>query len=345
MALGKVRRLIFADNNFYGNDRASFLARVNLIKQMRSEGYLDEWAALVTGDFFRDDNNLRLMHDAGCRFLFSGVEAFDGKWLKSVNKRQNNLCPQIEMIRKSLAAGLMFSYGLMFDVDRRRISDLRRELDLIINTPAIPLPSFITLPIPLLGTPFFFECLRNDALLPLTKLRDMDGSTVVCRPLDPIDEVVKFLYETMTLRGYRWRAVKHSLKFVKTYHSRLNKTQLGVELMNAVLLCAYSLATSPTTPFAPSMRGQSRTYITTTEPLDRVYTPFARVDWRYRHHFKPTMVTDACGQLSEQLSGAGLKTLSRPVHIKLASASGQREPMGTERTLAVAREVVKGTSR
>jgi len=168
----------------------------------------------------------------------------------------------------------------------------------------------------------------------------MDGSTIVCHPLDPIDEVVTFLREVMTLRGYRCRALWHSLKFVKTYHSRLNKTQLGVELMNAVLLCAYSLGTSPTTPFAPSMRGQSRTYITTTERLDRVYTPFVRVAWRYRHHFKPTMVTDASGQLSEQLSGAGMTTLARPPQVRLTSASRQTEPIRIQRTLAVAREGV-----
>ncbi len=306
LALGKVRRLIFADNNFYGNDRYNFLARLGLIRELRAEGQLKDWAALVTGDFFRNQANLPLMHEAGCRFLFSGVEAFDTKWLKSVNKGQNNLCPQTEIIRKSLEAGLMFSYGLIFDVDKRRIADLRRELDLVTNTPDITLPSFITLPIPLLGTPFFYESLRNNALLPHTKLRDMDGSTIVCKPLDPIEEVVKFVYEMMVLRGYRWRALKHSINFVRRYRSTLNMSQLGVELANVLLLGAYSLATSPTRPFAPSMRGKSRTFVTTTEPLDAIYKPAFRIESRYEAYFNPTMVTDASGQLSQQLAEAGL---------------------------------------
>ena len=325
MALRKVRRLIFADNNFYGNDRGNFLARLDLIKEMRNAGYLNEWAALVTGDFFRDNDNLGLMHAAGCRYLFSGVEALDGEWLKSVNKVQNNLCNQLEIIQKSLEAGMMFSYGLIFDVDRRHLSDIRGELDLITNTPAITLPSFITLPIPLLGTPYFYRSLSEHVLLPHTKLRDMDGSTIVCKPLDPIDEVVKFLSDMMTLRGYRWRTLKHSLKFVRKYHSNLNRTQLGVELLNSVLLSAYSLGTSPTTPFAPSMRGRSRTFITTTESLDAVYTPFFRVASRYESYFQPTMVTDASGQLSEQLSQAGLMGPLKPALPRFTSTTRQLE--------------------
>jgi hypothetical protein len=319
MALDKVRRLIFADNNFYGNDRNHFFARLELIKEMRSAGYVKDWAALVTGDFFHDDKNLKAIREAGCRFLFSGVEAFDAKWLKSVNKAQNNLCPQVEMIRKCLEAGLLFSYGLMFDVDRRRISELRRELDLITSTPNITLPCFITLPIPLLGSPFFYECLDSESLLPRTKLRDMDGSTLVCKPLDPIDDVVAFLGEMMTLRAYRWRVLKHSVNFVKNYYSTLSKTQLGVELVNAALLCAYSLATAPATPLVPTRQGRSRTYISTTEILDAVYTPSFRVASRYESYFQPTMVTDARGHLSKELAGAGLpKRFTKSVQPRVA---------------------------
>jgi hypothetical protein len=306
MAAGRRRSLIFLDNNFYGNDRSNFLNRLQVIKELHGAGYMKSWAALVTGDFFRNDDNLRLMREAGCRFLFSGVEAFDAKWLKSVNKPQNNLCPQFEMIRNCLNAGLLFSYGLIFDVDRRHVSDLRRELELIIDTPNITLPSFITLPIPMLGTPFFYECISKKAILPCTKLRDMDGSTIVCQPLDPMDEVVGFLADMMTLRGYRLGVLKHSLGFIKNYYSILNKTQMSVALVNAALLCAYSMATAPATPLAPTWRGRSRTFISTTEMLDEVYRPAFRVASRYESYFLPTMVTDARGQLSKELAGAGL---------------------------------------
>jgi len=148
----------------------------------------------------------------------------------------------------------------------------------------------------------------------------MDGSTLVCKPLDPIDDVVAFLVEMTTLRGYRWRVLKHSLNFVRNYHSTLSKTQLGVELVNAALLCAYSLATAPATPFVPTRRGRSRTYVSTTEILDAVYTPSFRVESRYESYFRPTMVTDAAGQLSQELAGAGLpQHFRRSVKSKLDS--------------------------
>ncbi|HLE64439.1 MAG TPA: radical SAM protein [Pyrinomonadaceae bacterium] len=303
---GRRRSVIFADNNFYGNDRSNFLERLALIKAMRGAGYIKDWAALVTADFFRDDQNLKVTRDAGCRFLFSGVEAFDTKWLASVNKAQNNLCSQVEMIRKCLKSGVLFSYGLMCDVDRRHIWELRRELDLIMSTPDMTLPSFLTLPIPILGTPFFYECLKNGVILPRTKLRDMDGSTLVCRPLDPINEVLKFLGDMMTLSGYRWRVLKHSTRFVMNYHSILTRKQLSVALVNAAMLCAYSLVTSPATPLAPSGRGRSRTFISTTELLDAVYIPSFRVASNYESYFNPTMVTDERGELSTEMARGGL---------------------------------------
>lgn len=302
------RCVVFADNNFYGNDRGHFLARLELIKEARRAGHMRGWAALVTGDFFRKGENLRLMHEAGCRLLFSGVEAFDAEWLKRANKPQNTLSPQVEMISKCLEAGIFFCYGLILDVTTRSLADLRRELDFITGTPEITLPSFLTLPIPILGTPFFHECVAERAILPNTKLRDMDGSTLVLRPLDPLDEVVKFLGDMLSLRGYQSRVLKHTWGFVRRYRSALDKTQLAVELANVALLCAYALVTSPTSLGAPSARGDGRTYVSTTEILDPSYTPAFRVASRYESYFSPTMVTDERGRLSEDVA----QDLARP---------------------------------
>ncbi|HEX8117904.1 MAG TPA: hypothetical protein VF521_11585, partial [Pyrinomonadaceae bacterium] len=260
------------------------------------------WAALVTGDFFRGEENLKLVHEAGCRLLFSGVEAFDAEWLRRANKPQNTLCPQVEMIRGCLDAGILFCYGLILDATTRTVADLRRELDFIVSTHEITLPSFLTLPIPLLGTPFFRQCAAARAILPKTRLRDMDGSTVLLRTLDPLDEVVKFLGDVLTMRGYGARVAKHSLGFVRRYRGTLSKIQLTAELVNAGLLCAYGLVTSPTSIGAPSAAGRRRTYVSTTEILDPTYAPAFRVESRYESHFTPTMVTDEQGCLSEDVA-------------------------------------------
>lgn len=306
LASGKRRRMFFLDNNFYGSDRNHFHARVGLINEMRAQGQFQNWGALVTNDFYLREDNLRLVHEAGCELLFSGLESFDNDWLRNFNKLQNTTAPQVEMISKSLNAGVVFAYGLMVDVTSRSVSDLRRELRFITNTPEITLPSFVTLSIPILGTPYFYECLQRGSILPETKLRDMDGTTVLQKPLDPIREVVKFVDEVQSLRGLHGQIVRHAVGFARLYRSKLSKMQMILALGSGLLVCAQPLTGSLTSFGWIKNRPKPRTYVSTTEPLDHMYTPAFRVDSRFESYFKPTMVTDKSGALHEDLINSGL---------------------------------------
>lgn len=140
-ALAPRKYIFFVDNNFYGNDRNYFLARVALLRDMKREGYFEGWGCLVTNDFFLKDENLELVREAGCKGLFSGVESFDVGWLRKVNKLQNARAPQVETISKCLKAGIVFLYPLMLDTKTRTVDELRRELEFITGTPEITLPS------------------------------------------------------------------------------------------------------------------------------------------------------------------------------------------------------------
>src|SRR5882672_2889163 len=306
LASGKRRRMFFLDNNFYGSDRNHFKARLNLINEMRAAGQFREWGALVTNDFFGRDENLKLIREAGCELLFSGLESFDNDWLRNFNKLQNTRAPQVEMIAKSLNAGVVFSYGLMVDVSTRTVADLRRELNFITGTPEITVPSFVTLSIPLLGTPYFYECLRNRSLLPDIKLRDMDGTTILQKPVDPISEVVEFIDDLQSLRGFQGRVLKHAVGFSRLYRSKLTKMQMILALGNGLLVCAQPFTTSFATGGWIKKRPRPRTYISTTEPLDHMYTPAFRVDSRFESYFKPTMITDKQGELHEDILNSGL---------------------------------------
>ena len=306
LASGKRSRMFFIDNNFYGSDRDHFRARLNLISEMRAQGQFHNWGALVTNDFFLREENLRLAKQAGCELLFSGLESFDNDWLRNFNKLQNTTAPQVEMISKSLNAGVVFSYGLMVDVTTRSVSDLRRELRFITGTPEITLPSFVTLSIPILGTPYFFECLRRGSILPETKLRDMDGTTIMQKPADPISEVVKFVDDVQSFRGYKGRTIKHAAGFTKLYRSKLTKFQMILALGAGLLVCAQPLTGSLTSLGWIKNRPKRRTYISNTEPLDHMYRPAFRVDSRFESYFKPTMVTDKSGALHEDLINSGV---------------------------------------
>lgn len=293
--------VVFIDNNFYGNDRQFFLDRLALIKELRRDGFIKSWAALVTNDFFYKDNNLALVKDAGCMALFSGLESFSFQWLTSVNKLQNTRIAQIEMVRKCLEHGILFLYGSMLDVTRRYLVDLKREIEFIVHHSDITLPSYLSIIVPILGTPVFYECLEAGLILPSTRLRDMESTTLCVKPLDPIPEVARFIYDIQTLRGYRRKVIQHSWRFYKRYRSCLSNLQMAVALSNAIKICCQI---SPNkTAFPNSLRSHNprRTHLSTTEILDKVYTPAFRVKSCFKNYFRPTLLTDEAGEISEAL--------------------------------------------
>lgn len=301
IAMGKKEHIAFIDNNFYGNDRQFFLDRLDLINDMRKAGFFRDWGALVTNDFFYRDENLKLARNAGCFALFTGIEAFDTQWLQN-NKVQNMRFPQVELIHKCLDAGIVFLYGLIMDVTTRRVADLCQEIDFITSTPDITLPSYLVPPIPILGTPFFNECLAKGTILPETKLRDLDSVTLSLRPLDPIDEVADFFRNILSLGNYRMRVFRHSLGFYKRYHSKLNIRQMVTALSPGLMLCAETLVTSCGRIGVKNKRVRRHTHISSREPLDDIYEPAFCVDSCYEDYFKPTMVTDSAGFLAEELA-------------------------------------------
>ena len=302
--------IVFLDNNFYGNDRDFFLARLELLSELRDRKSLRGWAALVTGDFFLRDDNLAAARAAGCRALFTGVESFDAAWLRRVNKGHNTRLGPVELIRKCLEAGIVLTYGMMFDVGERRLAELRAELETITSTPEITLPSYISVPIPMLGTPFFAEALAKGALLPNASLRDLDGTTISLRTADPLAESARFVRGLQALRGYRLRVLSHALRFARRYRRSLDRIQMRIALSGAFLLCLPALYTAPSARTL-SLGRVRRTHVAGTEAPDPVYRPAFRVDRRYERHFRPTMLTDARGGLAEDVRELGEARLLR----------------------------------
>ena len=297
-AVGK-KHVVFIDNNFYGNDREFFHARLDLLREFHQAGRIAGWSAIVTGDLFADPRNLDQARAAGCYALFSGVESFDLATLRSYNKRQNLAVPQVKMIRTCLDAGILFLYGIMLDPSMRSLADMRHEIEFILDTPEITLPSFFTLAIPLLGTPYFKECLSRRAFYPLTRLRDLDGATLTMRPLDAEADVLEFVRGIPRLHGYRARVWRHYLGFARRYRGRLNGLQQFGQFVSAALI---SLETFASSPGFSSRRGRRPTFYGPTQPLDPMYIPVIRLPSRLEQHFRPTFVTDNEGDLHEDIA-------------------------------------------
>lgn len=302
LAIGKREFLLFIDNNFYGNDRGFFLSRMHLLRELWRAKQFGAWSALVTNDFFLREDNLKLAREAGCTALFSGVESFDTAWLQSMNKLQNIRLPQVEMIRECLEAGIVFLYGMMFDVTSRSVSDLRAELEFITGNSEITLPAYLSLPVPFPGTPFFQECVAKDLFLPRVALRDLDSTTLVLQPRDSFGEVCRFLDDLHSMRRFRKRILRQSLGFIRRYRRALTPLQMIVAMTNPTLLCFYSQATSHDSWGSLRRSAPRRTYLAPSETLDSTYIPAFPVASQYAHYFRPTMLTNDSGSISEELT-------------------------------------------
>lgn len=309
---GPRRIIVFLDNNFYGNDREYFIARLELLRELREEKRLRGWAALVTSDFFLKNENVALAKAAGCEALFTGVESFDPAWLRRMRKVQNTGLQPVELIRSCLDAGIALTYGMMFDIGNRPLADLRAELEFITSSPEMTLPSYISVPIPMLGTPFFKDSLASGALLPNTSLRDLDGTTISLQPHDALPEAARFVRELQQLRGYRRRVLSHSVRFLRRYRGRLNRAQLTIALSGALLLSAPTLVTAPSARALWGKRAR-RTHVAGSEVPDTVYRPAFRVDACYEGYFRPTMLTDAGGRIAEEVRELTQAKIERPL--------------------------------
>lgn len=294
--------ILFLDNNFYGSDRNYFLAKLDMLKHYWKKKYFGGWAALVTSDFFAKDENLRLAKESGCMALFSGVESFSPEQLMSYRKKQNLILPQVETIKNCLDSGIVFQYGIIFDTTRRTVAEIHEEIDFMVSTPEITLPAFMNLTIPILRTPYFYDCLEQNVILPDTKLRDMDGNTVVLQPRDSIDQVVQFLQDMPSLIGYKKKVMRHVLNFAKRYRKILTTKQMLSAVGNGALLCLPAIAHNHGGLFKFKSQKESRTYVTGSEPVGPLYSPYFRVDESYRHYFEPTLITDSEGRLHPDVS-------------------------------------------
>lgn len=297
-ALGRRRAVLFVDNQFYGPDRSFFVERMALLRELRAEGLLGAWSAICTNTLLWEEENLLLAREAGCISLFVGVESFDEAWLRGVHKTHNNRYSQTELIARCIEAGILFQYGIVFDPTERRIADLERELRLICDTPEIPQPNFIFLSIPLPGTPFFHDRLARGLILPSTKARDLEGSTLSLQPLDGVDEVGGFIRRIKYFHGFRGALLQHQARFLHRYRRHLRPAQW---LFSSTSMLSLFSPSTVSNPMNLLVRKNPRTHVSTTDRLDRIYRPVRPVAPEFERYFEPTAITDAAGELNEEL--------------------------------------------
>jgi radical SAM superfamily enzyme YgiQ (UPF0313 family) len=310
VAMGRRDIICFQDNQFYGPDRSFFLERMRLLRELRQAGHFRYWHAFVSDTFLWNDENLALARETGCISIFVGVESLDERWLRRVNKAQNTRFDRVTLIRKCLEAGILFQYGLVFDPTERTLAEMHRELAFICDEPAIPAPNFIFMAVPFPGTAFFRDRYARGLLLPNTRVRDLEGSTVSLQPLDDVKDVARFLATAKNLQGYRGRHLRRQARFLWRYRRTLSAEQILISNGIFLSIMAVGALSSPSTIFR---RSNGRTHVSTTDRLDPVYRPVMRVASRFAGHFTPTAVTGAAGELNPAIADDLLATRDQRV--------------------------------
>jgi radical SAM superfamily enzyme YgiQ (UPF0313 family) len=171
---------IFLDNNLGGSPRylRELCEALIPLKKM--------WGCALTFNILKDEELVKLMARAGCRYIYTGMESLSPESLKSMNKGQNKLSEVDAVIRRTFSSGIVLSFGLLVGSDGDTNEYLEKLPEYLADLSYFSV-TFLGIVCPYPETPFFRTLEREGRLLPGTISRDYDGYTLCHRPknLDP----------------------------------------------------------------------------------------------------------------------------------------------------------------
>jgi radical SAM superfamily enzyme YgiQ (UPF0313 family) len=289
--------IYFLDNNF-ADDRQAMMQLAGLLRAHRR---VRGWGALVTQDLLHDYEMLRRLAASKCRMLFIGLESLDRTFLRRFNKTQNLSSRQniIDDIRFAERLGIAISYGYLFDPRMFTVSEMRAQLEAVVNTSGFPIPTYLSMISPLAGTEAFWADADAGSLAPNLSLRDLDGETIAYAGshLRSSREELTDFAERISRRPWtlvKWHRVVQSLVKRVARCGRFDPLHWCVVVGSTLHSYMWSFS-SP---------GARRTYFAGDDVLDPQYSEFpgdiSPADWvRY---FEPVKVTDDEGRLADWLA-------------------------------------------
>lgn len=201
----------FVDNNLGGSPKYLRELCDALIPLKKS------WGCALTWNVLQDEDLVRHMARAGCRYVYTGLESLDPASIASMNKGQNRLKETAATLRRAFEAGILVSFGLLVGSDGDTDAYLERLPEYVdeLGTGAV---TFLGIVCPYPETPFFETVAREGRILPGATSRDFDGYTLCHRPklLDPSATVEHFqrlcreLGSFSSLAKHTWAQLKLS---------------------------------------------------------------------------------------------------------------------------------------
>ncbi|MFL6332367.1 MAG: B12-binding domain-containing radical SAM protein [Pyrinomonadaceae bacterium] len=177
----------FLDNNLGGSPRYLRELCEALIPLRKT------WGCALTFNVLKDEETVRLMAQAGCRYVYTGLESLNPDSIKSMNKGQNKISEVDRVIRRCFANGIMLSFGLLVGSDGDTTEYLERLPDYLSELHYFNI-TFLGIVCPYPETPFYRQLAGEGRILPGTVSRDYDGYTLCHRPvgMEPAEVVEHF---------------------------------------------------------------------------------------------------------------------------------------------------------
>jgi hypothetical protein len=286
--------VIFFDNNF--SDDREHMMRV--CAMMREDKRIRGWAALVTQNVLADHDLVKHLAASKCMTLFAGIESLDESFLRTFRKKQNlgrrsNIIDDIVFAEEN---GIGIGYGYLFDPRRQTARDMARQIRFIAEDPRMPMPVYLSVVAPLVGTESFWEDLKAGNLAANLRLRDLDGETLCHANLaDEASAIVSFI-EDLFRRPWvivgRWGILLKTLRRVIRSGS--------FDPIRWYVVAAANLHCFVWSKTSPSM---GRTYRAGDNALDPQYfeRPGDLSDGDRALYFDPVQITDSNGRPAEWL--------------------------------------------
>ncbi len=178
---------IFLDNNLGGSPKYLRALCEALVPKKRI------WGCALTFNILRDEELVKLMAKAGCRYIYTGLESLNPDSIEHFHKGQNKISEVDEVIRRAFNNGILLSFGLLVGSDGDTNDYLRRLPGYLADLKYFSI-TFLGIVCPYPETPIFAQMKAEKRLLPGTCSRDYDGYTLCHQPkqLTPSETVDHF---------------------------------------------------------------------------------------------------------------------------------------------------------
>lgn len=188
---------IFLDNNLGGSPKYLQALCEGLIPLKKI------WGCSLTFNILQNDELVRLMARAGCRYIYTGLESLNPESIKAMNKGQNRLRELANVLRRTFENGILLSFGIIVGSDGDTNEYLERIPEYLHDVHCNSI-TYLGIVCPFPGTPFHHEVSTENRLLPDTISRDYDGYTLCHRPknLHPTEVIDHYKRLSKTLSNF-----------------------------------------------------------------------------------------------------------------------------------------------